>query len=375
MSETARGVAIRALLRIEEGAYANLVLPSLLGESGLSTRDRAFATELVYGVTRMRRACDWLVDRVVQRDVEPEVRAALRLGVYQLAFLRTPPHAAVSATVAEAPPRARGLVNAVLRKAADSPPSRWPDPPTRLSYPDWMVKQIADDLGPAAAVVALEQMNLPPVVTEREDGYVQDEASQWVAAFVGAQPGDRVADVCAAPGGKATAMATAGAGLVVAVDVLAHRVGLVQANVGRLGLGNVAVVQADGCRSPFRPGSFDRVSVDAPCSGLGVLRRRPDARWRIQPDDIGRLAGLQRELLDASVPLVRPGGVLVYSVCTLTRAETVGIDEWVTTTHPALQPVPPPGPPWEPLGRGARLLPQTAGTDGMFVLGLRVPAG
>ncbi|HEX2038524.1 MAG TPA: transcription antitermination factor NusB [Acidimicrobiales bacterium] len=366
-------MALAALVRVEEGAYANLVVPSLLDESGLSRRDRGFVTELAYGTTRMRRACDWLVDRFVDRPLDPDVRAALRLGAYQLAFLGTPSHAAVSATVAEVGPRARGFVNAVLRKVAADLPPRWPDPPTRLSYPDWIVRLLADDLGAEAAAAALEQMNEPPPVTEREDGYVQDEASQWVAAFVGVQAGERVADVCAAPGGKATALAAAGAGLVVASDVASHRVGLVQANVRRLGLGNVAVVQADARRPPCRSASVDRVLVDAPCSGLGVLRRRPDARWRVQREDVERLAGLQRELLVAAMPLLRPGGVLVYSVCTLTRAESAGIDEWLAGAHPAWEALPPPGPPWEPLGRGARLLPQTAGTDGMYVLAVRAP--
>lgn len=373
MTTTARGIALAALLRIEEGAYANLVVPSLLDESELPARDRAFVTELVYGSTRMRRACDWLVDRFVDRPLDPEVRAALRLGAYQLAFLGTPPHAAVSATVAEVGHRARGLVNAVLRRVAAALPPRWPDPPTRLSYPDWIVRRLAADLGADTAAAALEQMNEAPTVTEREDGYVQDEASQWVAAYVDVQPGTRVADVCAAPGGKATAMANRGAGLVVAADVLAHRAGLVRANVRRLGLQNVAVLQADGRQPPFRPASFDRLLLDAPCSGLGVLRRRPDARWRVQPDDVERLAALQRELLDASTSLVRSGGALVYSVCTLTRAESTGIDEWLEAVHPEWDALPPPGPPWEPLGRGARLLPQTAGTDGMYVLGLRAP--
>ncbi|MBW3669104.1 MAG: hypothetical protein KY443_07825 [Actinobacteria bacterium] len=364
---------MQALLRIEEGAYANLVVPQLLDDSDLSARDRAFVTELVYGATRMRRGCDWLVDRFVddKRTLDADVRAALRLGAYQLAFLQTPPHAAVSATVSAAPVRARGLVNAVLRKVAGALPVRWPDPATKLSYPDWVVRRLAADIGIDAAGAALEQMNIAPTVTEREDGYVQDEASQWVAAYVGAQPGARVADLCAAPGGKATAMASDKPALVVASDVLDHRVGLVQSNVRRLRLGNVAVLQADGRRPPYPPATFDRVLLDAPCSGLGVLRRRPDARWRIEPGDIERLAALQRDLLDAAVDLVKPGGVLVYSVCTLTLAESADIDAWLAAAHPNLVALPPPPAPWEPLGRGARLLPQTAGTDGMYVLGLR----
>ena len=367
---------MQALLRVEEGAYANLVVPQLLDDSDLSTRDRAFVTELVYGATRMRRACDWLVDRFVDngRALDADVRAALRLGAYQLAFLQTPPHAAVSATVSAAPVRARGLVNAVLRKVASALPPRWPDPATKLSYPDWIVRRLATDLGVDAAGAALEQMNVAPAVTERDDGYVQDEASQWVAAYVGAQPGERVADVCAAPGGKATAVASDGPALVAASDVLDHRVGLVRSNVRRLGLDNVAVVQADARRPPYRIGAFDRVLLDAPCSGLGVLRRRPDARWRIEPGDVDRLAALQRDLLTAAVDLVKPSGVLVYSVCTLTLAESAEIDAWLADAHPAMEALPPPAAPWEPLGRGARLLPQTAGTDGMYVLGLRKAA-
>ena len=367
---TARGVALQALLRIEDGAYANLVVPALLAEHGLDERDRGFVTELVYGTTRMRRACDWLVDRFVDRPLDADVRALLRLGAYQLVFLGTPDHAAVSATVDEAPPRAAGLVNAVLRKVAADRSPRWPDPAMRLSYPDWLVRRLATDLGPVAATAALEQMNEAAPVHVRADGYVQDLASQWVAAYVNAQPGDRVADVCAAPGGKATAMAAAGA-LVVAGDLQPARGGLVAANARRLQLPGVAVVVADGRRPPLRPGSVDRVLVDAPCSGLGVLRRRPDARWRVQPDDVDRLAGLQRQLLTAAAGLVRPGGTVVYSVCTLTLAETAAVDRWLAGAHPELAPLPPPGPPWAPLGRGARLLPQAAGTDGMYVLGLR----
>lgn len=367
---TARSLALEALNRIDDGAFANVVLPALLDESPLDRRDRAFATELVYGSTRMRRACDFLIDRLVDRPLDKDVRNVLRLGAYQVAFLRTPPHASVSATVDLAPTRARGFVNAVLRRLVREPAPRWPDPPTRLSYPDWVVRRLAGDLGGAAAEAALEQMNVSPPVTERADGYIQDEASQLVAAYVGAGPGERVADVCAAPGGKATAMAAAAA-MVVAADRSPERSSTVAANVHRLGLANVAVVVADGLDPPLRPGSLDRVLVDAPCTGLGVLRRRPDARWRVQPGDVARLAELQRRLLHAAAGLVRPGGTLVYSVCTLTLDETVGIDAWLASAHPEFAPLPPPGDPWEPAGRGARLLPQAAGTDGMFVVGLR----
>ena len=360
---TARTVALEALVRIDtEGAYANLLVPRMLDAGVLDARDRSFVTELVYGTTRMRRACDFLVDRFLSSDPGAPTRQVLRLGAYQLAFTRVKPHAAVSATVALAPKRHRGLVNAVLRKVASQPLAQvaWPDLATRLSYPDWIVRRCVAELGEADAIAALEQMNVPPPVTERADGYVQDLASQWTAALVPARRGETVADLCAAPGGKATWLATAGA-QVTASDVQPHRARLVAANAHRLGLA-VQVVVADAAAPPYRPRSFDHVLVDAPCSGIGALRRRPDARWRVEESSIGRLALLQRRILHAAAALVRPGGTLTYAVCTLTAAESIDLDP------PGWTVLPPPGRPWVPVGRGARLLPQTSGTDGMTVL-------
>lgn len=366
---TARAVALEALDRIDPGgAYANLVLPELLGRADLEPRDRHFATELVYGTTRMRRACDHLVDRFLSRDVEPRVRNALRLGAYQLHFLSSPPHAAVGETVAVAPRAARGLVNAVLRRVATIPVT-WPDTATELSYPDWIVERLTTDLGEQDGRAALEVMNEAPEVTERADGYVQDLASQWVAEAVEAQPGERVADLCAAPGGKATLLAATGAH-VVAGDLRPSRVRLLTGNVRSEH--PLQVVAADAAAPPFASGSFDRVLVDAPCSGLGTLRRRPDLRWRIDADAPERLGRLQRAIVDAAAQLVRPGGWLVYSVCTLTDAETLAIDEHLAQARPDLEAVPSPEGPWRVHGRGARLLPHTAGTDGMYLLRLRL---
>jgi 16S rRNA (cytosine967-C5)-methyltransferase len=375
LSTTARAVAFEALRRIDDGAFANLVLPGLLGRSGLSERDRAFVTELVYGATRMRRACDWMAERFLFRDVDDDVRAALRLGVYQLAYLDTPAHAAVGETVDLVSGGARGLVNAVLRKvAAAGPVGEWPSPAVALSFPDWIVDRLTADLGHDRAIAALAQMNEAATATERPDGYIQDVASQLVAAAVAVGLGDRVLDACAAPGGKATALAAAGAAIVVAADIRPSRISQLAANATRLGATNLSPCAADARRLPFRSESFDRVLVDAPCSGLGVLRRRADARWRIGPDDVDVLAELQRQLLAAAAPSVRPGGLLVYSVCTLTSAETVDIDRWLDSEYPGLTAVDPPDGPWEQVGRGVRLLPQTIGSDGMYLLRLRQTA-
>ncbi len=319
----ARRLALDALGRIEtDGAYANLVTNALLGRSDLADRDRRFVTDLVYGTTRLRRACDHLVDRHRRGDVTPRVACALRLGAYQLAFADVAPHAAVDATVSAAPKPARGLVNAVLRRVAADVAAGvdWPDVATELSYPDWIVQELETSLGADAAHRALAAMNQPATTHVRADGYVQDLASQAVIEVVGATEGQRALDVCAAPGGKATGLATLGAS-VVAADQRFHRARLVVDNAERVGA-RVAVVVSDGRHPPFAAGSFDRVLVDAPCSGLGVLRRRPDARWRIDADAPARLRGLQVELLARAGELVAPGGRLVYSVCTLTEAET-----------------------------------------------------
>lgn len=325
----ARRIAVRALVRIaDEGAYANLLLPTLLERSSLDQRDRGLVTELVYGTTRMQRACDHLVDRFVLGDTDPQVRAALRLGAYQLHFLRIPSHAAVSATVSAVRGRGRGLVNAVLRRVASAGDDvAWPDLATELSYPDWIVEVFLDRLGSERGRAALVAMNQPAETHQRDDGYIQDPASTLVVELLGAEPGERVIDLCAAPGGKATALAGRGVA-VVAADSRPNRARLVSRNARKTET-TVPVVVADGRHPPFRAGSADRVLVDAPCSGLGSLRRRPDARWRIDADAPIRLADIQVELVRAGLGLLRPGGTLLYSVCTLTEVETVGVLERV----------------------------------------------
>ncbi len=277
---SARQVAYHCLQRIDhEGAYANLLLQGELGRSKLSERDRGFVTELVYGTTRMRRACDALIDRFVIKEPQPSLRTLLRLGAYQVHFAGVAVHAAVGETVELAPKASRGFVNAILRRVADTP-MEWPSDAVRLSYPDWIVGRTRAELGDDAEPT-LARMNEPAPVSMREDGYRQDLASQWVAAAVEAAPGERILDLCAAPGGKSSAMAATGAD-VIAADLQLHRARLIQ---------GVPVVVADATAPPFPRSSFDKVLVDAPCSGLGALRRRADARWRITENRHLRIGG------------------------------------------------------------------------------------
>ncbi len=380
----ARRVAIDALLRIEKGgAFANLVLPEILARSTLAPQDRNFVTELVYGTTRMRRACDHLVDRFLLADPDPQVRAALRLGAYQLAFLGTPPHAAVGATVGAVHGRGRSVVNAVLRKVADSEVA-FPDRATELSYPDWLVDRLTADLGPERADAALQAMNTGRSPSTREDGYVQDVASQLVVDAVTEllEPmpaGATVVDLCAAPGGKATGVATALPGAtVVAGDLRPKRVRLVRTNRDRLAL-RLPLLVADATKPPIAAGSVAAVVVDAPCSGLGSLRARADARWRIDPDAPERLARLQTELVLAGLSLLAPGGVLVYSACTLTAAEGRGVLDAVLAALPEgaggrrFDVLDGPEGPWETDAGVSTLLPSEGAEprDGMLLLRFR----
>lgn len=421
---SARRLARDALVRVEAGAYSHVILPQMLRSSGLSDRDRAFATDLVYGTLRAQRRLDDRIGAHSRRpmdSLDPPVRAALRLGVYQLER-GISEHAAVGETVGLVRLEARGYANAVLRALAAARP--WPDPASAaiaLSYPDWIVDRLRDELGEGEALAALAASNAVPAVTLRPnrlrtdaatlcaelaaagidvapgalvaDAVVtkgigdpaalssiaegratpQDQASQAVAAYVTARPGERVLDVAAAPGGKATALAewVGHDGSVVALDVHAGRLGLVLAAAARLGLANVVGAVADGRALPAGPSIFDRVLVDAPCTGLGVLRRRPEARWRVEEASIDGLAALQLDLLVEAAATVRPGGTLVYSVCTLTEAETRGVGAAALDRLDGFEALSPPAAPWRPWGDGALLLPQDAGTDGMFVLGLR----
>lgn len=368
-----RRVALEVLRRVAKGAWVNPTLASCLACSGMAERDRAFTTALVSGAVRMSRACDWLVDQHLRGPVGPTERDVLRLGAFQLRYLGVPAHAAVSTSVSLSPPRARGLVNAVLRRVATMACPAWPDEATALSYPSWLFERLARELGREPAVAVLSAMNQPVQTPERDDGYRQDPSSLAVAELLSAGSEAVVIDLCAAPGGKATALSgAAGRGpLVLAHELWPGRARRMAGTIRRLGTDRVRVVISDSRHPPLRRGSASHVLLDAPCSGLGALRRRPDARWRVDPGAPERLARVQRELLEAASDLLAPGGELVYSVCTLTAEETVDHDAWLARAHPELEADRALPPPWRPLGRGGRVTPDQGPFDGMFVLRLR----
>jgi len=462
-TDPARRAAYDVLRAVaDRDAYANLLLPALLSERGLTGRDAAFATELTYGTLRGRGTYDAILAACSDRDeIDPPVRDVLRLGVHQLLATRVGQHAAVATSVDLAKdvcgPRPSGFVNAVLRRVATRDldawiqivaPDRSRDPSGHLavrhSYPRWIVDAFRDALGPAGAETedALAAGNVRPEVVlalnptfaagpisatspasgpgpddppapdaaggrTRWSPYgfrlaggdpaplvasgqaaVQDEASQLAALAltrIGLDPRtgeDRLwLDLCAGPGGKArllSGLAAARGARLVASDVRPNRARRVLEALRRAGSEDPGVVAADGRQVPWRPGTFDRVLADVPCSGLGSLRRRPEARWRKVPADVAELAGLQRELLNAAIDSVRPGGVAAYVTCSPHLAETRDVvtavaqsrDDITILDAPAVLPEVP-----ALCGAGnsrfAQFWPHRHGTDAIFLALLR----
>ena len=441
----AREIAFAVLRRVEEGgAYASRALDAALGEAGaIDPRESALATELVYGSLRRALQLDAALaphsKRALDR-VDPAARVALRLGAYQLLFLRTPAHAAVGETVALAKGvdhgRAAGYVNAVLRSLsrAPSPPSPPPaelDPVANLaiseSLPGWLAAEWIAWLGEARARSLAAAMNRPaPLVlrsprrdellanlsaagiearaTERSPHgiavgggaveqvaraakgvpfQVQDESAQLVTLFAAGGLGDRpvrVLDLCAAPGGKAFHLAEilpAGSE-VVAVEIHPRKADALRREAGQRGLAGVRVVCADGSKPipGLEPGSFDAVLVDAPCSGLGTLRRHPELKLRRTAADLPRFGDLQEAILRNALGYAKPGAPVTYSVCSLSRAEGPGVVARLTGTGAgaARRSPPPAGFPADTLTPEGDLLtlPDLHGGDGFYAARLVV---
>jgi 16S rRNA (cytosine967-C5)-methyltransferase len=439
--DRARRAAFDALRAVNgEGAYANLTLPPLLRERGLSGRDAAFATELLAGTCRWQGSYDVIIAAAGGRalnQLQPAVVDLLRLGVHQILSMRIPVPAAVAATVdlaaATVGERVTGLSNAVLRRVAAKSLDEWFDELSkglddldqlalRTAHPRWIVQAYADLLPESEVAEALAANNVSPdlslavrpglaevsdllsagaqpgryspfgarwrgdpaelaLVRDGRAG-IQDEGSQlvtWALSNASAQAGWWL-DLCAGPGGKTallTGLARADGSRVLASDIAPHRVRLVAAAVrafAERGLGPTVVI-ADGLRPAWRAGSFTRVIADVPCSGLGALRRRPEARWRRQPVDVEQLHSLQLGLLGSAIDSAAPGGVVGYLTCSPHRRETTDVVAETLAVRSDLEVIPAgallPEVPQAELGPYLQLWPHRHGTDAMFAAYLR----
>jgi 16S rRNA (cytosine967-C5)-methyltransferase len=398
MATAARRCAYTVTRRVfERGAFTDHAFRAEAQRHGLDGRERAFAMRLSYGVVQRRRTLDHVLARLADRAVEeldPEVVAALRLGAYQLLYMDgVADHAAVTEAVdltKAAGSRGHGLVNAVLRRAAregrtelarldDATPAA---AALLHSHPDWVAEMWWELLGadearalmsadnePAESAARVNTLRAAPgeVVAELaragvdaardaelEEAIVLDQpydlhgselfargalmpqsrASMMVAHAVDPRPGDRVLDLCAAPGAKTTHLAAlmGGEGEVVAVELDPRRARDIERNAQRLGAASVKVVTGDAAEPAYGTG-YDRVLVDPPCSDLGTLRSRPDARWRKSPEQVAELAALQARILDAAVAALQPGGRLVYSTCTISPPENERQIEALAARH------------------------------------------
>jgi len=435
----ARYEALKVLVRVEQdSAFADIALEHALEDERLDPRDAALCTEIVYGTLRWRRHIDWRLAPHARRGLaklDPWVRALLRLTAYQLLFLeRVPRWAAVDEAVRLAHLKARSpgppqFVNAVLRALtrATAPPPLPAEPvqalAISLSFPDWLAERWVARYGVDEATALMRALNERPPVTIRAnllrasreelarrlrdvelaetrptllapeglrvergvparwaafaEGWftAQDEASMLIARLLAPEPGDLVADTCAAPGTKATHLAALmeNRGRILALDPHAGRLKLLGRAAERLG---AAIIEAHAgavaALAARWPAVCDRVLVDAPCSNLGVLRRNPEVKWRREEKDLGRLAERQREILDAAASLAKPGGRLVYATCSLEPDENDRVVGAFLERAPEWAVDPPAEFPVAPDAAGfVRCLPHVHGTDGFTAIRLR----
>jgi 16S rRNA (cytosine967-C5)-methyltransferase len=432
-----RRCAFTVLRRVfEQGAWTDRALRGETQRLALDPRDLALATQLSYGAVQRRATLDHLIVALAGRpleELEAPVLAALRLGIFQLAFLdRVPAHAAVGESVQLAKEASRGgagLVNAVLRRAAreargliaaldDATPAQ---AALRHSHPEWIAELWFDALGADAARALLEAGNRPaeaslrantlritpaellgrlPVGAHAAPGlpegllldapfdahgsalwheglYMpQSRAAMTVGRLLAPQPGERVLDLCAAPGGKTTHLAALmeDRGEIVAVEHHRGRADALKRTAQRMGAGCVRVVHADASVWE-EPAAYDRVLVDPPCSDLGTLASRPDVRWRKSPEQVERLAREQAAILRAGAASVRPGGTLVYATCTISPRENEGVVAAFLDAHPdfAADDLRDDLPVWQhpSVSRFLLTLPYRDGTEGFFIARLR----
>ena len=399
-TRNARETALKILTDVERGAYADRALNRAFSEANLDSRNTRFVTEVVNGLLRMRGHIDWVLNRYVKGGIEkrtPQIRNALRLGAYQILFLdKVPDPVAVNETVILAKRFGRqwaaNLCNAVLRKVAErgfTYPALDADPVSHLSvfhsHPEWLVKRWIERFGveetrelcrannrvpdivlrfnslkgsiqDAIAFLArdgIETRNSPYLPAylrlnrsedcvrrptfERGWFVAQDESAGLATLLLDPHPGERVLDLCSAPGGKTTHVAELmrNEGTLVAVDIHGERLQLVERNCNCLGIGIVETVRADGTEFVAEP--FQRILVDAPCTNTGVLARRADARWRKQASHLSELPKLQKKLLDHAVQILKKDGILVYSTCSMEEEENERVVKAVLERHPEMK--------------------------------------
>ena len=429
---SARTTALSALIACRrQNAWSDGILKQYIVRDGLDRRDAALASRLCYGVLQNRMLLDFYISAFLKgrlRDLQPVVLDILRLGVYQLTMTdKIPASACVNEAVEQgkkyANARAAGLINGVLR--AVSRAKALPEPPdlaTRYSHPAPLVELLRESVGdellpqllashneaphtcvqvntlkltPAAAAAQIETQglgvqkhpwlpgcceltgtgNLEALDLWREGlCYVQDPAARLAVTAAGLTPGMRVLDCCAAPGGKsfAAAIDMEDRGELLACDIHPHKLSLIEKTTARLGLSCIRTMARDA-RDPAPDwiGSFDAVLADVPCSGLGVIRKKPDIRYK-DPAPLAALPALQRSILERQAGFVRPGGVLVYSTCTILRRENEDVANAFLADHPEFTPEPICAPPGCPVsGPMVTLLPCQHGTDGFFIAKLR----
>lgn len=350
----ARQASYEILMAAVRGSSIDPALESCRGR--LTPQDAALATEIVYGVLRRRAQLDFLILRASGKPVLPkdaEVLTALRLGAYQLRFLtRIPVHAAVSESVElvkrHGKSSAAGLVNALLRRLPPLP-AQWPGDSIRLSMPEWILARWTETWGrQAAEAAAAAALDHPEIYIRSLSSFgqtqtieatevpgchriagpvppgarIQDIGSQWVASLLEVRRGDAVLDLCAAPGNKTAQLLEASPRIAVACDASPRRLSA----TARSGHASGArFLRLDGTKPlPFGR-VFDRILVDAPCSGTGTLARNPDIKWRLTPEDIHRHAARQKLILAHALACLQPGGRLVYSTCSLEPEENAAV--------------------------------------------------
>lgn len=435
MGASAREVALHCLLAGErQGAWSDGYLRNAIRTAELSGRDAALCTRLAFGVLQNRMLLDWHIGRLCSmplEKLESAVLNSLRLGVYQLLFLdRVPVHAAVNESVALAKknsrnPRAAALVNAVLRAFDRARGEGLPQPEelsVRYSHPDWLVKEFSHTLpaGEVEALLAADNAQIPtqaqvntlkttlPALLEELTGagitvtvhpwlpgclelegtgnleelpafregrfYVQDAAARLAVLASGAEPGMEALDACAAPGGKsfAAAIQMENRGAILSCDLHPHKQKLIEDGADRLGIHCVTATVMDGRRfDPAMENRFDLVMADVPCSGLGIIRKKPDIRYK-DPVPLAGLPGVQRDILSNVSRYVHPGGALLYATCTLLRRENEDVAVWFTDNHRdfTLEPFVLPSPMGQTDGM-VTLWPHRHGTDGFFIAKFR----